>query len=130
MSMNPVKRDHFVTSADIQRIEVSQSQSDYKVSNPRFPYQKGIEAEKIHLHPDDEPPPGSGLAKNTFALIIQVLYQKEMFEKHGHAFAGIDATHNTTHYLLITITLACSLCWCRISGGKVSNSYIFLSKKK
>ena len=32
------------------------------------------------------------------ALILQVLYQKEMFEKHGHAFAGIDATHNTTHY--------------------------------
>ena len=46
----------------------------------------------------DEPPPGSGLNKNTFALIIQTKYQHQCWIKHGGRFAGIDATHNTTHY--------------------------------
>ena len=41
---------------------------------------------------------GSGLAVDTFVLMIQTHYQKEVFEKYGHGFAGIDATHNTTHY--------------------------------
>ena len=46
-----------------------------------------------------EPAPGgSGLAPDTFVLIIQTRYQKEVFEKYGQAFAGVDATHDTTHY--------------------------------
>ena len=85
--------------------------------------QCGIEADEIWLHPDDgqsilkwvarlqehntilafksgaDPTPlGSQLAPNAFVLIIQCPYQKEVFEKDGHSFAGIDATHNTTHY--------------------------------
>ena len=43
-------------------------------------------------------PDGSGLTADTFVLVIQTHYQKEVFEKYGHGFAGIDATHNTTHY--------------------------------
>ena len=46
----------------------------------------------------DDPPPDSELAVNTFALVIQTQYQKAVFEKDDHSFAGIDATHNTTHY--------------------------------
>ena len=30
--------------------------------------------------------------------MIQTKYQKEVFRKYGHTFAGLDATHNTTHY--------------------------------
>jgi hypothetical protein len=82
-----------------------------------------IESEEIRLHPNDgesvvqwvehlrkageilafksgaDPAPkGSGLAVDSFVLMIQTRYQKEVFEKYGHAFVGIDATHNTTHY--------------------------------
>jgi len=46
----------------------------------------------------DDPPSGSRLEKNTFVLVIQTKYQQECWQKHGACFAGIDATHNTTHY--------------------------------
>ena len=46
----------------------------------------------------DTAPKGSDLAPDTFALVIQTQYQREVFEKYGHVFAGVDATHNTTHY--------------------------------
>lgn len=54
----------------------------------------------------DAPPEGSQLAADDFVLILQDSYQKELFERHGPRFAGIDATHNTTYYkgmLLFTI---------------------------
>lgn len=47
---------------------------------------------------EDPVPKGSDLARDTFALIIQTEYQREVFKKYGHAFAGLDATHNTTYY--------------------------------
>lgn len=43
-------------------------------------------------------PEGSTLAKDSFVLVIQTDYQKEMYRKWGNNFMGIDATHNTTHY--------------------------------
>jgi hypothetical protein len=46
----------------------------------------------------DPPPEGSGLAADSFVLIIQTQYQWECCRKHAHHYAGIDATHNTTHY--------------------------------
>jgi hypothetical protein len=46
----------------------------------------------------DPPPEGSQLAKDVFVLIIQTPYQRHVFRDVGNAFAGIDATHNTTHY--------------------------------
>jgi hypothetical protein len=46
----------------------------------------------------DKPPTGSGLEEDTFVLLIQTAYQRKMFRSHGEPFAGIDATHNTTHY--------------------------------
>lgn len=38
------------------------------------------------------------LADNAFVLIMQSTFQRRVFEQNGHAFAGLDATHNTTHY--------------------------------
>jgi hypothetical protein len=46
----------------------------------------------------DPPPAGSGLVSDVFVLILQTEYQGEMYRQLGHAFVGIDATHNTTHY--------------------------------
>jgi len=46
----------------------------------------------------DEPPASSGLDNDSFVLVIQTRYQQECWQKHGPRFAGIDATHNTTHY--------------------------------
>ena len=46
----------------------------------------------------DSAPKGSDLTPDTFALVIQTPYQREVFKQYGHAFAGVDATHNTTHY--------------------------------
>ena len=46
----------------------------------------------------DTSPLNSGLEKNSFVLIIQTQYQQECWQKHGHCFAGINVTHNTTHY--------------------------------
>ena len=46
----------------------------------------------------DPSPPDSRLAADTFALIIQTQYQREVFKKDRHSFASIDTTHNTTHY--------------------------------
>lgn len=85
--------------------------------------QKLIEAEKVRFHSDDgqsvlhwveqlresgellgfkssvdAPPAGSGLAEDSFVLMMQTPYQKDVFAKYGHSFVGIDATHNTTHY--------------------------------
>jgi hypothetical protein len=82
-----------------------------------------MEAEEIRLHPQDGPsiiqwaarlreeeallafkmscdlpPVGSALASNTFLLIVQTKYQRDMFQSLGGSFMGIDATHNTTHY--------------------------------
>lgn len=86
-------------------------------------YQKAIESKTIHLHQDDgqsillwverlqrtgdlltfksssdKPRTGSGMEEDTFVLLIQTAYQCEMFRSHGESFAGIDATHNTSHY--------------------------------
>lgn len=46
----------------------------------------------------DVPPAGSALAPDTFALCVQTKYQRECWNKWGGKFAGLDATHNTTHY--------------------------------
>ena len=43
-------------------------------------------------------PNGLALAKDAFVLVIQTKYQKEVYQKWGNEFIGVDATHNTTHY--------------------------------
>ena len=46
----------------------------------------------------DPSPSGSDLESDIFVLIIQTAYQRECWRNHGGRFAGIDATHNSTHY--------------------------------
>lgn len=107
---NKANRRHFATRADIRRI------------------QKMIEEESIRLAAQDGPsvlewvaklreeghfvslkcsneaaPPGSNLDADSFVLIIQTKYQRECWEKYGSKFAGIDGTHNTTHYKNMTL---------------------------
>lgn len=99
-----------MTRADVRRIE------------------KAIEQEKVRLAPGDgesvmlwverlkkeghhvflktsldAPPEGSGLDPKSFILIIQTPYQAEFWKKHGNEYAGIDATHNTTHYVNMSL---------------------------
>ena len=46
---------------------------------------------------------GSGLDPDTFVLCIQTSFQKEQFQRLGSNFVSIDATHNTTHYLELSL---------------------------
>lgn len=69
----------------------------------------------------DPAPAGSGLAADTFVLIIQTRYQKEVFAKYGHAFLGIDATHNVTHYENMSLfTVIVRDHWGHGKGGFIS----------
>ncbi|KAF8074779.1 hypothetical protein FPV67DRAFT_1364291, partial [Lyophyllum atratum] len=93
----------FIKLADIHRIE------------------KAIEAEFIRLDRDDgrstfdwaqrlqtedsllayksvacPAPPNSGLAKDSFCLIIQTELQRRLFHEHGNNLLCIDVSHNTT----------------------------------
>ena len=51
----------------------------------------------------DAPPAGSSLASDAFVLIIQTKYQKHCWEKWGSRYAAMDATHNTTHYVNMSL---------------------------
>ena len=51
----------------------------------------------------DPPPLGSGLDPDTFVLCIQTKFQREQFQRLGSNFVFIDATHNTTQYLAISL---------------------------
>ncbi|KAJ6552239.1 hypothetical protein DFH09DRAFT_833175, partial [Mycena vulgaris] len=98
-----VSRTEFIELRDIRKI------------------QKEIEAETVQLHPDDgqsvlkwverlrakdhllgfksrtDPPPtGSGIPPDTFLLMIQTKWQRDMFAKYGEPLLCIDATHNVT----------------------------------
>ncbi|KAJ7092325.1 hypothetical protein B0H15DRAFT_777313 [Mycena belliarum] len=104
-------RTEFIQLRDIRRIE------------------KDIEAETVRLNPDDglstlqwvrnleakghllgfksksdTPPPGSGLDRDVFTLMVQTDWQRCMFKKHGAPLLCIDATHNTTMYDSLNLT--------------------------
>ena len=92
--------------------------------------EKAIEAEKIHLDPDDTRsvflwaerlcakdsllgfkscacpvPSGSNLALDTFTFMAQTPSQREQFHHYGNkAMVFIDGTHNTTMYHNMTLT--------------------------
>lgn len=125
-----IKRCQFATHADIRRI------------------QKKIDAESVRLASDDgesvllwverlralghhlelkrscDPTPeGSTVAKETFILIIQTKYQRECWQRYGTKFAGLDATHNTTHYTNMSLfTLMTRDKW----GQGLFSGYLFL----
>lgn len=47
---------------------------------------------------NDAPPAGYQLDSKVFILIIQTDYMREKWNEWGADFAGLDATHNTSHY--------------------------------
>ena len=51
----------------------------------------------------DPPPPGSGLPADIFVLCIQTDFQRVQFQRFGCDFMSIDATHNTTYYLGLSL---------------------------
>lgn len=124
-----VKHKHFCTCTDIRHVE------------------KMIEEETIRLAPSDgslvlkwvevlrecdcfvklkasnnAPPQGSGLEPDVFVLIIQTKYQRKYWREHGKHFAGIDATHNTTHYKNMSLF---TLLVCNAWGHGVKNQHFY-----
>jgi hypothetical protein len=116
-------RDEYVTAQDVRRIQVCNHVRYRKTALSLTIQKRELEAAEIRLHPKDgnsvlcwveqllnedallafkasaDPvPEGSTLAADSFVLIIQTNYQKEVFQMLGNSFMGIDATHNTTHY--------------------------------
>ncbi|KAJ3523685.1 hypothetical protein NMY22_g11333 [Coprinellus aureogranulatus] len=98
-------RNDFITRADVRRVEKQIEQELVRLA-------KG-DGESVLLWVDklredgyhvflktssEMPPSGSGLDPKSFVLIIQTPYQAEFWKEHGKLYAGIDATHNTTHY--------------------------------
>lgn len=99
------RRSEFCTRADIRRIEKMIEEETVRLaSQDGESVLKWVKVLRERGHyveiktSSDQPPPDSNLDKDSFVLIIQTKYQRECWQKHGHRFAGIDATHNTTHY--------------------------------
>ena len=99
------RRSEFCTRSDVRRIEkMIEEEIVWLASQDGASILKWVETLRERDHyveiktSSDSTPLGSGLDTNAFVLIIQTQYQQECWTKHGGRFAGIDATHNTTHY--------------------------------
>jgi len=99
------RRSEFCTRSDVRRIEKMIEEETVRLaSQDGASVLKWVGTLREHGHyveikaSSDDAPSGSGLDKNAFVLIIQMKYQQECWKKHGGRFAGIDVTHNTTHY--------------------------------
>lgn len=100
-----IKHEHFCTRADIRRVEKMIEEETIRLApSDGASVLKWIEVLEerdcfVKLKARNDPPlPESGLEKDVFVLIIQTKYQCKYWWEHGQHFAGIDATHNTTHY--------------------------------
>lgn len=98
-------RHHFCTRADVRRIEKMIEQDTVRLAPQDGPsVLKWIKRLREAGHYVEfkssygPPPPSSNIERDAFILVIQTKYQRECWLKHGAHFAGIDATHNTTHY--------------------------------
>lgn len=98
-------RHEFCTRADVRRIEKTIEEESIRLAGQDgasvMQWVTALEAEghSVYLKTaKDKTPSGSDLTDDAFILIIQTKYQKECWQTHGSRFAGIDATHNTTHY--------------------------------
>lgn len=103
-------RRHFATRADVRRVERMIEMENIQLARG--------DGESVILWVErlraaghfveikrstDLPPQGSNLADNAFILIIQTQYQHKCWRKYGNGFAGLDATHNTTHYVNMSL---------------------------
>ena len=98
-------RREFVTRADVRRIEKMIEEETIRLASQDgasvLEWVKDLRKRGHFVElktSSDAPPPNSGLEKESFVIIIQTQYQQECWRKNAHRFAGIDATHNTTHY--------------------------------
>ena len=98
-------RREFVTRADVHRIEKIIEEETIRLASQDgasvLEWVKNLQ-ERGHFvalkTSADAPPANSGLETDGFVMIIQTKYQRECWQKNAHRYAGIDATHNTTHY--------------------------------
>ena len=104
-SEEPVNRKQLATFRDVYRIQKSIEEETIRLAggdgSSVVAWAEKLKAEGHFMSlktSSRAPPPGSNLAGEIFILIIQTKYQRECWRKHGHRFAGLDATHNTTHY--------------------------------
>ena len=89
-----LKWDNFITAQDIKWIEAGNGQWVIQ-----WVEQLQIDGAILSFnHSEDPVPKGSDLAQDAFTLTIQTEYQHEVFRNYGHAFSGVNATHNTTYY--------------------------------
>ena len=98
-------RNQFATRADVRRIQKTIEEELIRLAAQdgasvlEWVKQLRERGHFVELKTSAEPPPANSyLERNSFILIIQTRYQRECWGKHGSRFAGIDATHNTTHY--------------------------------
>ncbi|KAJ7645737.1 hypothetical protein B0H17DRAFT_1215974 [Mycena rosella] len=103
-------RRHFATRADIRRIQKMIEEETIRLASGdgasvlAWVQKLRDEGHFVFLKRSDEPPPpGSNLDPDSFVLIIQTKYQRECWHNYGSRFAGIDGTHNTTHYENMTL---------------------------
>jgi exosome complex RNA-binding protein Csl4 len=100
-----VRRSEFCTRADVRRIEKMIEEETIRLASKDgdsvLQWVQVLRERGYHVEmkgSNDKPPEGSGLAHDSFVLIVQTKYQRDCWRKHGRHFAALDATRNTTHY--------------------------------
>ena len=103
-------RDYHITTRDVMRFhriventEIRHDENDAVSIRVWVALIQQDGGEAILKDKLDPPPVGSGLDPDTFVLCIQTNFQKEQFQRLGSNFVSIDATHNTTHYLELSL---------------------------
>ncbi|KAF5342494.1 hypothetical protein D9611_001695 [Ephemerocybe angulata] len=98
-------RAEFATRADVRRIQRSIKEETIRLAPTdgasvlEWARQLRDDGHFVFLKTSAEGAPlGSGLDSKSFVLIIQTKYQQELWKQRAASYAGIDATHNTTHY--------------------------------
>lgn len=112
-------QNEFISRADIRRVEKSIEEETIRLGQKDgesvLAWAQRLEAQGALLAfkpANDTPPNGSNLDSDVFVLIIQTKYMREKWEEWGDDFAGLDATHNTSHYDGMSLfTLMCRDRW-------------------
>ena len=100
-----LQREHLVTIADVHNIarriqnQLERFASDDGHSVLLWVQKLRARGVDVFLKCAGDDPGSTGLDRDTFVMIIQTPAQRKLWETYGHGrFAGIDGTHNTTHY--------------------------------
>ncbi|KAF5333556.1 hypothetical protein D9611_002587 [Ephemerocybe angulata] len=101
-----VSRSEFISRSDVRRVERIIEEESIRLAKKdgpsvlRWVEKLRSEGHYVFLKTSSDASAATSvrLDSDAFVLIIQTQYQQECWQKHGARFAGIDATHNTTHY--------------------------------